>query len=225
MHNISSKTTQINYLALTFALILTLPLVTTWGKMTTLAAQKASLSPTTTSKVDESLISIDIKEVDLMEVFKFMEQQFSVKFIVATDTPKIFVTIKANDVPWFEALGATLQANNLAYQIVDGKWYISPSTTVPPLSHAPKSTTKFFGDSGFSSDPITLDVKDVPLVEVLRLYADNFKFSYTLPQSLLKLKVTIKAENQPWAESLEKALKDKNLRYSHIGNVIYILAN
>ena len=220
-----SKLRLINSAILTMTLMLLLPLLGTANFSTILLAQKAAATPTTTSNAEEALVSVDIKEVALTDILKFMEQQFPVKFILAADTPKIFVTTKAKNVPWAEVVGATLQANNLAYQIVADKWYISPSTTVTTLSRSTKSTIKYFGDPDFSSDLATLDVKNVPLVDILRYYSDTFKFSYTLPQALLKLKVTIKTENQPWHESLGKALTDNHLRYSHTGNVIYILPN
>lgn len=172
------------------------------------------------------LISIDIKDVKLKDLLNFVGDNYKIQFIFNEELPEIKLTVKAFDVPWTEVLGAVLEAHNISYQLVDNKCYISINKDSKITKKLPinkkKSQKKYFGDPGFKSELITVDIKDVTLDSMLRFVSDNYKFSFSLHQSISNEKVTVKVEDQAWAEVLEKVFKEHNLAYNQIGQMVYI---
>ncbi len=173
-----------------------------------------------------NLISIDIKDVYLKDVLNFIGDNYKIQFIFNEELPSIKLTVKASDVPWTEVLGAVLEAHNISYQLVDNKCYISKNTTSKITKKLPinkgKNQRKHFGDPGFKSELITVDIKDVTLDSMLRFVSDNYKFNFSLHQSISNEIVTVKVSDQAWSEVLEKVFKEHNLGYNQIGSMIYI---
>lgn len=173
-----------------------------------------------------NLISIDIKDVYLKDVLNFIGDNYKIQFIFNEELPSIKLTVKASDVPWTEVLGAVLEAHNISYQLVDNKCYISKNTASKITKKLPankgKNQRKYFGDPCFKSELITVDIKDVTLDSMLRFISDNYKFNFSLHQSISNEIVTVKVADQAWSEVLEKVFKEHNLGYNQIGSMIYI---
>lgn len=64
-------------------------------------------------------ISIDIKEVDVYDLLRFISDNYGLNYVVDESVPKMKVSMKANDVPWDKALISVLEANNLGYKVED----------------------------------------------------------------------------------------------------------
>jgi hypothetical protein len=57
---------------------------------------------------------------------------------------------------------------------------------------------------------------------MLRFVSDNYKFNFSLHQSISNEIVTVKVSDQAWSEVLEKVFKEHNLGYNQIGSMVYI---
>ncbi|MEW6731651.1 MAG: serine/threonine-protein kinase [Acidobacteriota bacterium] len=81
---------------------------------------------------------------------------------------------------------------------------------------------KQFGDPGFQGDPISLDISDVELNDLIRFISDNYGVNFVLNESIVKTKVRMKAIDVPWGPALEAVLWANNLAYKRQGQIVYI---
>ncbi|KAF0247876.1 MAG: type IV pilus assembly protein PilQ [bacterium] len=180
--------------------------------------------PSTATEQQSDLLSVDIKNVALKDMLKFIADNFEVEFVDSEKLPEILLTVKVADIAWQEILAAVLQAHSISYQLVDKKCYLYVNKDLHPSKISSLTLTKGqgFGDPDFKSDPISINVKNVALDEVLRFLSDNYGFNFVLNQTLKDKTVTIKVDDMPWDTMLHSVLKEQNLRYNRIGKVVYI---
>ncbi len=110
----------------------------------------------------------------------------------------------------------------------------SPSETLPPLPEdaglLPESSLAPVEESGadllgikkeYTGEPISLDLQDANLVNVLRLIADISGTNMIIEPGI-KGKVTLKVEKVPWDQVLDVILKMNGLGREQEGNIIRI---
>ncbi len=76
-------------------------------------------------------------------------------------------------------------------------------------------------DSRFAGEPISLDVKDADLKDVLRTFAELEKINIAI-DSEERGSVTVRLENVPWDQALEVILAGNGLGYVLEGNVLRV---
>ncbi len=83
----------------------------------------------------------------------------------------------------------------------------------PPAAH-PR-------DSRFTCEPISLDLKDADLKDVLRSFAELEKINIAIDPEV-RGSVTVRLENVPWDQALEVILETNGLGYILEGNVLRV---
>jgi hypothetical protein len=83
---------------------------------------------------------------------------------------------------------------------------------IVPKAARPKSS---------SGEPISLNLKDADIRDVLRTFAKLTNTDIVADQDVSG-KTSITVDEMPWMEALEKILADANLRQERIGNTIYV---
>jgi beta-lactamase regulating signal transducer with metallopeptidase domain len=81
-----------------------------------------------------------------------------------------------------------------------------------PKSTSPKSS---------SGEPISLNLKDADIRDLLRTFAKLTNTDIVADQDVSG-KSSITVDEMPWMEALEKILADANLRQERVGNTIYV---
>ena len=92
------------------------------------------------------------------------------------------------------------------------------------LAKTPKSNTPIplpedakqglnFGKPGFKGDPISVDLKEVDVYDLLSFISDNYGLNYVVDESVPKMKVSMKANDVPWDKALISVLEANNLGY------------
>jgi type IV pilus assembly protein PilQ len=77
------------------------------------------------------------------------------------------------------------------------------------------------GGSRFTGEPISLDLKDADLKDVLRTFAELEKINIAI-DSEVRGSVTVRLENVPWDQALEVILATNGLGYVLDGNVLRV---
>jgi beta-lactamase regulating signal transducer with metallopeptidase domain len=72
-----------------------------------------------------------------------------------------------------------------------------------------------------SDEPISLDLKDADIRDVLRTFAKLTNTDFVADPEITG-RVTVSMNEVPWTEALEKILGDANLRQERSGNTIYV---
>lgn len=89
----------------------------------------------------------------------------------------------------------------------------SPSSNTPtPLPEDAKQGLNF-GKPGFKANPISVDIADVSLYDLLRFISDNYGLNYAVDESVPKMKVSMKVNDVPWDKALISVLEANNLGY------------
>jgi type IV pilus assembly protein PilQ len=85
-----------------------------------------------------------------------------------------------------------------------------------PQSDAPSVAAKpdpGFGAPQYAGDPVSLDLVNQPLSEVLRFFADRYKTNFVFDKSVEKTIVTIQCQRTPWNEAVEAMLRANGLGF------------
>ena len=77
------------------------------------------------------------------------------------------------------------------------------------------------GDSPFAGEPISLDLKDADLKDVLRTFAELEKINIAIDPEV-RGSVTVRLENVPWDQALDVILRVNGLGYVLEGNVLRV---
>jgi beta-lactamase regulating signal transducer with metallopeptidase domain len=85
----------------------------------------------------------------------------------------------------------------------------------------PKTAT---ANTSSSDEPISLDLKDADIRDVLRTFAKLTNTDIVADPEITG-KVTVSLHEIPWTEALEKILTDANLRQERLGNAIHVHRN
>ena len=94
-------------------------------------------------------------------------------------------------------------------------------TTPPPTVRAEKPITGSSARMGYTGEPISLDLQDVDIRNVLRLLADVTGKNLVVEPDV-KGRVTLKVDRVPWDQVLDLILKINNLDKVLEGNVIRV---
>jgi type IV pilus assembly protein PilQ len=76
-------------------------------------------------------------------------------------------------------------------------------------------------DTRFVGEPVSLDLKDADLKDVLRTFAELEKFNIAIDPEV-RGSVTVRLENVPWDQALEVILAGNGLGYVLEGNVLRV---
>lgn len=106
-------------------------------------------------------------------------------------------------------------------------------TKVTPVEPAPvtsaksvrdkKAQTGQFGEPGFVGQPVSIDITNVDLSDILRFLSDNYDVNFVLDKSATgDIKVTLKVTDVPWNQVLEAILRSNRLGYQTEGKLIRI---
>ncbi|MFQ3591520.1 MAG: AMIN domain-containing protein, partial [Chloracidobacterium sp.] len=98
-------------------------------------------------------------------------------------------------------------------------------------AHAPSPTTgrrpqggrgAQFGDPSYQGDPVSLDITNVDLSDILRFISDNYDVNFVLDKSVGKVPVTLKVNQVPWTQVLESILRANQLTYRREGMIVRV---
>ncbi len=70
-----------------------------------------------------------------------------------------------------------------------------------------------FGDSEYAGEPVSLDLVNQPLSEVLRFFAERYQANFVFDKSVEKTIVTIQCRMTPWNEAVEAMLRANGLGF------------
>ncbi|MFN6961252.1 MAG: AMIN domain-containing protein, partial [Rhodocyclaceae bacterium] len=77
------------------------------------------------------------------------------------------------------------------------------------------------GKKGYQGEPISLNFQNIPLRELLHVFADITNFNIVVSDSVAG-NVSLRMNDVPWDQALEIVLQQKNLAMRKSGNVIWI---
>lgn len=89
-------------------------------------------------------------------------------------------------------------------------------------AEATNTSKSQFPDLTFKGDLISLDIKGIPLAEFLRFITDTYKVNFVCEEDVGEIKISVKAQDQPWADILRSIMKDKNIGCERKGNIVRI---
>jgi serine/threonine protein kinase len=114
---------------------------------------------------------------------------------------------------------ALMAAMLLALLLPIGNWL----KTKPPSNNYPQAVAKKeFGEPGFEGDPISVDIENVQVYDLLRFFSDNYGINFVADASVPKKRVTMKVSDVPWGTALESVLRANNLTYKREGKIIRV---
>lgn len=104
---------------------------------------------------------------------------------------------------------------------------VTPVEPVPVTSaksvRDKKAQTGQFGEPGFVGQPVSIDITNVDLSDILRFLSDNYDVNFVLDKSATgDIKVTLKVTDVPWNQVLEAILRSNRLGYQTEGKLIRI---
>ncbi|MCS7079663.1 MAG: type IV pilus secretin PilQ [Chloracidobacterium sp.] len=79
-----------------------------------------------------------------------------------------------------------------------------------------------FGDPSFQGDPVSLDITNVDLSDILRFISDNYDVNFVLDKSVGKVPVTLKVNQVPWTQVLESIFRANQLTYRREGMIVRV---
>jgi type IV pilus assembly protein PilQ len=85
----------------------------------------------------------------------------------------------------------------------------------------PATDSRESGDNRFTGEPISLDLKDADLKDVLRTFAELEKINIVIDPEV-RGSVTVRLDDVPWDQALEVILATNRLGYAVEGNVLRV---
>lgn len=79
-----------------------------------------------------------------------------------------------------------------------------------------------FGDPSYQGDPISLDITNVDLSDILRFISDNYDVNFVLDKSVGRVPVTLKVNQVPWTQVLESIFRANQLTYRREGMIVRV---
>ena len=79
-----------------------------------------------------------------------------------------------------------------------------------------------FGDPSYQGDPVSLDITNVDLSDILRFISDNYDVNFILDRSVGKVPVTLKVNQVPWNQVLESIFRANQLTYRREGMIVRV---
>ncbi len=79
-----------------------------------------------------------------------------------------------------------------------------------------------FGDPSYQGDPVSLDITNVDLSDILRFISDNYDVNFVLDKSVGRVSVTLKVNQVPWTQVLESIFRANQLTYRREGMIVRV---
>ncbi len=79
-----------------------------------------------------------------------------------------------------------------------------------------------FGDPSYQGDPVSLDITNVDLSDILRFISDNYDVNFVLDKSVGRVPVTLKVNQVPWTQVLESIFRANQLTYRREGMIVRV---
>jgi type IV pilus assembly protein PilQ len=79
-----------------------------------------------------------------------------------------------------------------------------------------------FGDPSYQGDPVSLDITNVDLSDILRFISDNYDVNFVLDKSVGRVPVTLKVNQVPWTQVLESIFRANGLTYRREGLIVRV---
>lgn len=79
-----------------------------------------------------------------------------------------------------------------------------------------------FGDPSYQGDPVSLDITNVDLSDILRFISDNYDVNFVLDKSVGRVPVTLKVNQVPWTQVLESIFRANQLTYRREGLIVRV---
>ncbi|WP_058867221.1 type IV pilus secretin family protein [Chloracidobacterium thermophilum] len=79
-----------------------------------------------------------------------------------------------------------------------------------------------FGDPSYQGDPVSLDITNVDLSDILRFISDNYDVNFVLDKSVGRVSVTLKVNQVPWTQVLESIFRANQLTYRREGLIVRV---
>ena len=123
----------------------------------------------------------------------------------------------------FAASGLLLAAAGLAGAAAPASAKPSPGVRSAEKRQRPRPTQekRASGDSPFTGEPISLDLKDADVKDVLRAFAELAKINIAIDPEV-KGSVTVRLHDVPWDQALDVILKANGLGYVLDGNILRV---
>ncbi len=162
------------------------------------------------------------------------ETQLAVKPAVASDTTRSRKAVdESKDATPIVASNAKLTEEKVNPTSTLADLKPAAFTKVTPVEPVPvtsaksvrdkKAQTGQFGEPGFVGQPVSIDITNVDLSDILRFLSDNYDVNFVLDKSATgDIKVTLKVTDVPWNQVLEAILRSNRLGYQTEGKLIRI---
>jgi hypothetical protein len=95
----------------------------------------------------------------------------------------------------------------------------------PKLVTKSEVKKKEFGDPGFEGDIISLDIENIPIMDLLDFLHDKYGANFIVSQSVQDMNVRVRANDVPWGTYLESLFQANNLKYKKQGNMIVVFSD
>ena len=173
-------------------------------------------------------VDLDFQNTDLNEVFRLIADLSRLNVVVYPGT-RGYVTYRAKDVPWDEALERVLAPNGLVARLDGNVVEIgAPEKLGEELSFSAAAITLDIGRPAnlgekrpFTGAPISFDYRDKDLVEALREVAAHGHASVEVPDGV-RGKVTFMLKEVPWDQAFDLLVRLNGLTWARTGDVIRV---
>jgi type IV pilus assembly protein PilQ len=89
----------------------------------------------------------------------------------------------------------------------------------------PQKQGKQYGDPDFRGEPISLDVVNADIRDILRYITDQYGINFVIDKSVKEVPVTVKVMEVPWNIALDSILQAQGLGVQAIGNILRVADN
>ena len=162
---------------------------------------------------NEKLINIDVKDMPLSEVLQLLFKDSILNYTIDPGISQLKVTAVYKNVSFETVLKNVVKAAGATYRMDNGIYLIAPRIDNKPAYSPPVSIQN-------NEKLINIDVKDMPLSEVLQMLFKDSGFSYTVAPPFTLLRVTAFIKDIPFDAALKQVVKAAGVQYK-MDNGVY----
>ena len=175
----------------------------------------------------EKLMNLDAKDMPLPEVLQMLFKNASFSYTVDPKINQLKVTVAFRDVTFETALKNLLRSAGATYRMENGVYNIAPRIDNNPAYSPPGSSIQNKPAASATTQNneklINIDVKDMPLSEVLQLLFKDSGLNYAIDPGINQLKVTAVYKDVSFETVLKNVVKAAGATY-RVDNGIYLIA-
>jgi type II secretory pathway component GspD/PulD (secretin) len=194
------------------------------GTGAALQARNRLLSSGTTQQAPQPAprpLSMDLRQVDLPTVIRVLADQAGVNLVLSPDVQGK-VDCQFTETPWDQILDAKLAPLGYAWELRNGVLHVAPASRLRDRVRLTEAlVTARSAQATYSGRPISIDLRRVPLADLLRQVAAHGGVTVEVEPGV-RGTFSFKFEDTPWDQVLDLILLTANLEWEFRGGVLHV---